>query len=136
MKGWPCHRFFSLEADGSFGQNQRLFRTTAFGEDLDDRPGLAFRVRTDKPGRFNAQLAWIDNRGDRTLHGQEYAWHTRFWLAGGFFRVTESFEMMVELNARTHHHELPRHALGGRGLPGCVLAGVIRYRHRPLVAAP
>jgi len=88
---------FSLEADGSFGQNQRLFRTTAFGEDLDDRPGLAFRVRTDKPGRFNAQLAWIDNRGDRALHGQEYAWHTRFWLAGGFFRVTESLEMMVEL---------------------------------------
>jgi hypothetical protein len=86
---------FSLEADRTYGA-QRAFRTTAFGSDLDDRPGYAVRARYERPGQVNAQLAWVDNRGDRRLHGQEYAWLTRFWIAGAHWQISEQVELMGE----------------------------------------
>ncbi|AKS42582.1 hypothetical protein [Wenzhouxiangella marina] len=87
---------FSLESDGAFGQNQRAFRTTAFGEDFDDRPGWALRARLDQPGAFNVQLAWVDNRGDRRLYEDEYAWRTQFLLLGAFWQLSERFELIAE----------------------------------------
>jgi hypothetical protein len=55
-----------------------------FGSDLDGRPGLAGRLRWDAPGsRALLQVTTFDNRGDRALHGDEYAWQTRArWLGG------------------------------------------------------
>jgi hypothetical protein len=87
---------FSLEADGVFGQFQRPFRTTAFGRDLDSRPGYALRAGFEHKGRAGAQLAWVDNRGDRGLHDDEYAWRTGFWLLGGFFSLSERMELIFE----------------------------------------
>jgi len=87
---------FSLEADGIFGPFQRAFRTTAFGEDLDGRPGYALRTGFDHDGRLSAQLAWIDNRGDRELHRDEYAWRTKFWLLGAFWAIDERWELIFE----------------------------------------
>lgn len=108
-RGWSMHdrlslvdeslalpRVFSLEADGVFGQFQRPFRTTAFGRDLDGRPGYSLRASFDHDGRISAQLAWVDNRGDRDLHGDEYAWRTGFWHLGGFWGVTERLELIFE----------------------------------------
>jgi hypothetical protein len=91
----PLPPVFSLEPEGSFGA-QRPFETTPFGSDLDNRPGYAVRTRFERPGLANVQLAWVDNRGDRELHGDEYAWHTRFAIAGGHWQVNEAFEMMAE----------------------------------------
>jgi hypothetical protein len=87
---------FSLEPDRYFGLSQRSFRTTAFGSDLDRRPGYAVRLRAEQPGRLNGQLAWVDNRGDRELHGKEYAWHTRFLIVGGHWQLAEALELMAE----------------------------------------
>lgn len=62
---------------------QSLDGSTPFGGDLDGRPGFAGRARWDAPaGRATIQAtAWL-NRGDRELHGDEYAWDTDFrWLS-------------------------------------------------------
>ncbi len=87
---------FSLEPDRYFGLSQRAFRTTPIGRDLDGRPGWALRLRAERPGHVNGQIAWIDNRGDRRLHGREYAWDTRFLLAGGHWQLSEAFELLGE----------------------------------------
>ncbi|GMU64054.1 MAG: hypothetical protein AMXMBFR36_03280 [Acidobacteriota bacterium] len=56
----------------------------AFGSDLDGRPGFAGRLRWEAPGgRALVQASGFVNRGDRDLHGDEYAWDTDVrWLAG------------------------------------------------------
>ena len=108
-RGWTMHdrlsvlgerlalpEAFSFEPGQVFGQFQRPFRTTPLTRDLDGRPGYALRLKGERPGQFGAQLAWIDNRGDRALHGQEYAWLTRFWLAGAHWQASESLELMAE----------------------------------------
>ena len=87
---------FSLESDGSFGQFQRPFRTTSFGQDLDSRPGYSLRAGFNNDGRVSAQLAWVDNLGDRELHDDEYAWRTKFWLLGGFWAVNDQLELIFE----------------------------------------
>jgi len=58
--------------------------TRAFGADLDGRPGYAGRIRWDAPGgRALLQATGFLNRGDRELHGDEYAWDTDVrWLSG------------------------------------------------------
>ncbi|MEN1727552.1 MAG: hypothetical protein AAGJ52_03840 [Pseudomonadota bacterium] len=87
---------FPLEPDGSFGRFQRPFETTSFGDDLDSRPGYALRAGFDNDGRIAAQLSFVDNRGDRELHGDEYAWRTEFWLLGGFWAINEQWELIFE----------------------------------------
>jgi hypothetical protein len=57
--------------------------TRPFGSDLDGRTGFAGRVRFSLPERANLQLAHVDNRGDRRFRRGEYAWQTRFNIAGG-----------------------------------------------------
>lgn len=108
-RGWTMHdrltvlgerlalpEAFSLQPGQVFGEFQRPLATTPLTGDLDGRPGYALRLKGERPGRVGAQLAWIDNRGDRDLHGQEYAWRTRFWLAGGHWQASESLEFMAE----------------------------------------
>ena len=91
----PLPPVFSLDEGGSF-QAQRRFSTTGFGSDLDSRPGWAARARYDRGQTFSGQVAWIDNRGDRMLHGDEWAWETRFMHAGGHWQMTETAELMGE----------------------------------------
>jgi hypothetical protein len=98
---------FSLESDGVFGQFQRPFRSTAFGQDLDGRPGYALRAGVDWDRRANLQLAWVDNRGDRSLHDDEYAWRTGFWLLGGFWSVSERLELIFEATRGTTRMNFP-----------------------------
>ncbi len=108
-RGWTMHdrlsvlgerlalpEAFSFEPGQVFGQFQRPFKTTPVTRDLDGRPGYALRLRGERPGQLGGQVAWIDNRGDRDLHGQEYAWSTRFWLVGGHWQASESLELMAE----------------------------------------
>jgi hypothetical protein len=64
----------SLEDNGPF-HLQRDAGTQPFGEDLDGNTGYSARVRYDK-----IQYTYVDNNGDRALHGDEYSWHTRFHL--------------------------------------------------------
>ncbi|QOC23642.1 hypothetical protein IC757_05750 [Wenzhouxiangella sp. AB-CW3] len=91
----PLPPVFSLE-DGRYFGAQRHFSTTAFGSDLDGRPGWAARARFDRGQAFSGQVAWVDNRGDRRLHGDEWAWATRFAHAGGHWQVSDSVELMGE----------------------------------------
>lgn len=71
----------ALADGGGFGE-QRDLGTRPFGEDLDGRAGWAGWVRYRSPERFDLQYTHYDNRGDRDLHQGEYAWRTRFDLAG------------------------------------------------------
>lgn len=54
--------------------------TQPFGSDLDGRTGWSARLRWSLPERANVQYAFVDNRADRALHDDQYAWATRFHL--------------------------------------------------------
>jgi hypothetical protein len=54
--------------------------TTPYGDELDGRIGWAARARYDLWNRLTVQATHYDNRGDRELHSDEYAWRTRFDL--------------------------------------------------------
>ncbi len=65
-------QFFVLQGDG----------TQPFGDDLDGRTGYSARLRYSLPERASVQYTFVDNRGDRALHGEDYAWATSFHLIG------------------------------------------------------
>lgn len=66
-------RFFTLQKMG----------TTPFTKDLDGRTGYAARLRWSAPEHANVQYTFVDNRGDRALYEDEYAWATRYHQLGG-----------------------------------------------------
>ncbi len=68
-------------AEGGVFAEQNAAGTKPFGRDLDGRPGFAARARWSTAS-LNLQLTAVDNRGDRDLHRGEYAWDTRFVVAG------------------------------------------------------
>ncbi|MCB1633638.1 MAG: hypothetical protein KDI51_03560 [Xanthomonadales bacterium] len=76
----PLPDLFSLRDPAIFG-DQRDDGTQPFGRDLDGRPGYALRLRL--AGERQAwRLAAVDSRGDLELHRGEYAWRSRFVVAG------------------------------------------------------
>jgi hypothetical protein len=82
----PTGRFVPLPPIERFGEQfprQSPEGTRAFGSDLDGRPGYAGRARWTAPNdRALIQVTAFLNRGDRALHGEEYAWDTDFrWLS-------------------------------------------------------
>lgn len=78
--------------------DQRADGTVPFERDLDGRTGYAVRARLQLPERANAQLAHIDNNGDRREYRGEYAWRTKFNVlsaeAGTSSKVTLLAEYM------------------------------------------
>lgn len=83
----PTGRFAPLPAIPALPEQfpaQSWRGSRAFGSDLDGRPGFAGRIRWDAPGgRGLLQVTGFVNRGDRALHGDEYAWDTDVrWLSG------------------------------------------------------
>ena len=72
----PLPPLASLVPGGAFAA-QRDGGTEPLDE-LDGRTGYLGRVRWRRPGVVLVQLARFDNRGDRGLHGDQYAWATRF----------------------------------------------------------
>ncbi len=67
------HTGFALQRDDG---------SQPFGGDLDGRPGFALRARQNFLGGGRISAYFTDNRGDRELHNDEYAWHTRFGILG------------------------------------------------------
>lgn len=83
----PTGRFVPVPAIPALPEQfpaQTTRGSRAFGADLDGRPGFAGRMRWDAPGgRALVQASGFVNRGDRGLHGDEYAWDTDVrWLSG------------------------------------------------------
>ena len=78
----PLPPLGSLEDDGPFFR-QSDDGTQPIGEDLDGNTGFSGRVRYSIPQRGNLQYTFVDNAGDRVLHGDEYSWQTRFHLVSG-----------------------------------------------------
>lgn len=76
----PLPSLFSLRDPAIFG-DQRDDGSQPFGPDLDGRPGYALRLRYGDERRM-WRLAWVDSRGDFELHQGEYAWRSRFAIAG------------------------------------------------------
>jgi hypothetical protein len=70
--------------------------TQPFGRDLDGRTGFAARLRWSQPGRMTMQAAHFDNRGDRNLYRDQYAWNTRFDLIGADFGSVDRTSVAAE----------------------------------------
>ena len=80
----------TLSIDGPFGK-QRDSGTQPFGSDLDGNTGWSARVRYGP-----VQYTYLDNNGDRALHGDQYSWHTRFHLLGAEFGDPDRFVVASE----------------------------------------
>ena len=76
----PLPPLASLQNPAIFG-DQDDDGSTPFSADLDGRPGYALRARWNGAQR-SWRLAAVDTRGDLGLHRGEYAWRTKFLLAG------------------------------------------------------
>jgi hypothetical protein len=87
--------------DGRLFAQQSDRGTRPFGEDLDDRLGWAGYLRwtAGQPGDERAvlQATHFDNRGDRALHVNEYAWKTRFDQLGAEVRLPGETVLAGEL---------------------------------------
>lgn len=70
--------------------------TTPYGDELDGRAGWSARARFDQWARLTVQATHYDNRGDRELHGDEYAWRTRFDLFAVEVRPGAGFTLASE----------------------------------------
>ncbi len=71
--------------------------TTPYGSELDGRIGWSARARFDLWSRLTVQGTHYDNRGDRGLYGDEYAWSTRFDLVAVELRPGAGFTFISEL---------------------------------------
>ncbi len=87
---------FSLEDPALFGGKQRADGTRPFGRDLDGRPGWIGQLGWQRTGQLDLRFSYSDNRGDRERHGNEYAWRTRFGLAGAKWQPTPATVLAFE----------------------------------------
>jgi hypothetical protein len=76
----PLPPLRSLSDPSMFGAQRH--GTEPFGADLDHRGGWSARARWTLPGRITIQATHFDNRADRHFYRDQYAWRTKFNLAG------------------------------------------------------
>ncbi len=86
----------SLSDSGSFYKQQDV-GTRPFGQDLDDNIGYSVRTIFTAPGAFQFKLTGVDNNGDQLLYDGEYAWNTRFIIAGFEWQISENFIVLSEI---------------------------------------
>lgn len=92
----------SLRDTGGF-RFQRNDGSQPFGHDLDGRPGFALRARQSFGGGGHINAYFTDNRGDRKLHSDQYAWHTRFGIVGFDRPLGDTWTILGEwLRGRTN----------------------------------
>lgn len=77
----PLAEISALDEDGLFG-GQRDSGSEAFGRDLDGRLGWAAWAGWRIGSRVSFRVTRFDNRGDRGLHDDHYAWETDFTQLG------------------------------------------------------
>ncbi len=75
---------------------QRDDGSQPFGSDLDGRPGLGGFLRFVRPEALTIQATHLDTRGDRALHGGEYAWRTRIDLLGVTWHPSPRWDVVGE----------------------------------------
>ena len=85
----------SLATGGDF-QDQRDDGSKPFGPDLDGRAGYALRTSWTDNSSYKVNLTWVDNLGDKGLHHGEYAWRTRFAIAGLSWFITDDLIIVSE----------------------------------------
>jgi len=104
----PLPPLFSFADPKSFLDQRH--GTTPFDRDLDGKTGFAGRIRYTIPERAVIQVARLDNRGERDLYGDQYAWQTRFDLISAEIGSQESTVLAAEyMNGDTGM------GFGGRG---------------------
>lgn len=86
----PLPPLDSLADDGPFWR-QGDSGTQPFGRDLDGNTGWSARIRYGP-----VQYTYLDNGGDRELHGDQYAWDTRFHLLSADFGDPDRFLVAAE----------------------------------------
>jgi len=91
----PLPPLISLGSGGNF-RDQRIDGTKPFGADLDDKVGYATQL-SFKTNRFSTKVSYVDNNGDRQLYRGEYAWRTKFAVAGFNWQISKEFELLGEV---------------------------------------
>jgi hypothetical protein len=87
---------------GGFGA-QRDDGSQPLSCDLDGRPGFLLRARQSLADGGHINAFFTDNRGDRKLHGDEYAWHTRFGVLGFDQPLNDEWTLLGEvMHGRTN----------------------------------
>jgi hypothetical protein len=90
----PLPPLFSFNDPKSFLDQRH--GTTPFDRDLDGRTGFAGRIRYTIPERAVIQVTRLENRGERELYGDQYAWQTRFNLVSAEIGSQESTVLAAE----------------------------------------
>lgn len=91
---FPLSPLRSLGPSGGFA-SQRDDGTRPI-EELDGRVGWNARARWERRGRVLIQASYLDNLGDRALHGGQYSWRTRFAQAGVELRLVQGLDLIAE----------------------------------------
>lgn len=91
----PLPPLDSLAPGGGFAL-QSDAGSLAFGRDLDGRAGYLLRGGLRPSAELDLRAAWIDNRGDRALHGGDYAWRARFAQLGAEWRPHPEWTLAAE----------------------------------------
>ena len=86
-----------LDEGGEF-EAQRDDGTKPFGRDLDGNVGFSVRSSWRSVDDYVLNFAWVDNMGDTELHHGEYAWRTKFGVAGGAWNITSKLELLGEFS--------------------------------------
>lgn len=91
----PLPNLTSLTHGGTFyAQNSE--GSTPFTSDLDGELGYAARMGFDVRDLFSFQYSYYDNRGDRWLYNNEYAWETDFQTLGFELRPNQHLNLVGE----------------------------------------
>ncbi len=91
----PLPDLVSLNEGGLYAA-QRDDGTKPFAEDLDDNWGYALAASLSRASVYQLKLTAIDNRGDGELYQGEYAWHTKFFIVGGKYHLSDQWLVLAE----------------------------------------
>jgi hypothetical protein len=87
----------ALDEGGEFDA-QRDDGSKPFGRDLDGNVGFSVRSSWHSVEDYVFNFTWVDNMGDTELHHGEYAWRTKFGIAGAAWNVTPELELLGEFS--------------------------------------
>ncbi len=82
--------------DGGLYAAQNPDGTTPYANDLDGKWGYALRSAIEFDNGLVFKLTGIDNQGDTELYRSEYAWHTKFAIAGFTYPINSNWTLLGE----------------------------------------
>ncbi len=106
-RGWSIGRHKSVyseilplpplsQIDQGVFADQRVDGSKPFGRDLDNRYGYLLHGYWSPEPELTFKLSYFDNKGDGRIYRGEYAWVTRFSVAGARWDIDEHWTVLGE----------------------------------------